>query len=61
MKSNILNKLWETGIPMGKMITFSCESNITPEELRKYLCIRLVSQNQCQLSEIVKDIKRKSL
>lgn len=61
MKSNVLNKLWETGTPIGKIITFSCESNISADELRKYLCIRLVSQNQCQLSELVKEIKRKTL
>jgi KaiC/GvpD/RAD55 family RecA-like ATPase len=63
MNNNIelFNKLVETGIPMGKMVALIGKSETPTIDMRKYLCVRLVSQDKCQLSEIVKDIKKKTL
>ena len=57
----LFNKLVETGIPMGKMVVLIGKSEKPTVDMRKYLCMRLVSQDKCQLSELVKEIKYKTL
>lgn len=58
---NIFNKLIEKGIPMGRMVSFIGKSEKPNEDMKKLLCIKLVSNNECLLSEIVKEIKHKNL
>lgn len=57
----VFNKLMEKGIPMGKMVTLIGKSEKPIEEMKKYLCIKLVSNGECLLSDLVKEIKLKSL
>lgn len=57
----LCNKLLETGIPKGKLVMLVGKSEKPIEEMKKYLCIKLVSNGECQLSELVKEIKYKTL
>ena len=59
MIKKILDKLVELGLPLRKIHTLLQKDGDKEKILRECLCTQLISQNNCQLGDIVRQAKIK--
>lgn len=57
MIKKILDKLVESGLPLYKIHTLLQKKGDKEKILRECLCTQIISQNNCQLGELVRQTK----